>query len=374
MKKNIMIIGNFHSDPSCEAFLRKFLKVLYPLSDSIVLISGDLPLDFRDKIQWTKTSVADSGSSILYRLFNYTLNQIRAAVILAKLFRRGKLDVVIFLDPSPIVMLLSKLVGIEIIRYQGGSYSKQTFRDKKNFKRHLSALIFEKIPYMLSDQILIESKSCLEWQDLEIYKDKVMVGALYVDTHLFVCNKEIKKRREGIGFIGALNENKGAYNFAKAIAIIRDYLEENNIEVIIGGDGPLFNSIREIIGRSDLSKRVNFTGWIPHERLPNYLNELKLLVLPLYSEGLPNTLLEVMACGTPILATPVGGIPDVIKDSKTGFIMKDNSPDCIARNIIRALEYPKIEDIVRNAQKVIYRDYSYETAIKRYSEILRRSL
>ena len=55
-----------------------------------------------------------------------------------------------------------------------------------------------------------------------------------------------------------------------------------------------------------------------------------------------------MAC-TPVLAIPVGGVPDVIKDEEIGFIMENNSPKCIAENVIRALNHPNLEDIVKNA-------------------------
>ena len=74
-----------------------------------------------------------------------------------------------------------------------------------------------------------------------------------------------------------------------------------------------------------------------------------------------------MGCGTPVLATPVGGVPDVIKDGKTGFIMGDNSPECIAKNVMRALEHPDLERIVENA---VEREFTYAAAVERYKKIL----
>ena len=72
------------------------------------------------------------------------------------------------------------------------------------------------------------------------------------------------------------------------------------------------DNIEAYLVKNNLSDTVKLTGWIPHGELPKYLNELKLLVVPSYTEGLPNIVLEAMACGTPILETSVGGIPDFI--------------------------------------------------------------
>ena len=372
-KPNLLIIGNLHSRPSPEAFLKKFLRVICPLFDSISLISGDLPSDFRSNIQWIRTgSVMDGKKSILIRLINFSLKQIRVTIILLKLSRKNKFNVIVFLTVVPIPMLFAKLMGKKIILHQGASYSKQTFHYnyKKNFKKYLLTIIFENLPFTLSDKIIIKSKSSLTFQNLERYSNKVVMGGLYVDMHLFNYKKEIKKRKERIGYIGNLYENKGVDNFSKAIIMSENYLKDRDVEVIIGGDGLLFSSIREMIETSGLSKRVTFTGWIPHEKVSEYLNELKLLVLPSYSEGMPNIVLEAMACGTPVLATPVGGIPDVIKDGETGFIMENNSPECIAENVMRALEHTNLDIIVKNARELVEREFTYEAAVERYKKVL----
>ena len=100
--------------------------------------------------------------------------------------------------------------------------------------------------------------------------------------------------------------------------------------------------------------------------MPIYLNNIKLLVMPSVKEGLPNTLLEALACGTLVLATPVGGIPGLIRDGETGFIMENNTPECIAKNIMRALNHPDLEKIVENGRDLIKTKHSYEHSVKTF--------
>ena len=102
--------------------------------------------------------------------------------------------------------------------------------------------------------------------------------------------------------------------------------ENKNLTIYIIGDGPLNDQIHEKLVRSDISGNVILTGWVRHDELPRYLNEFRLLVLPSDTEGLSNIMLEAMACGTPVLSTPVGAIPDFITDGKTGFLMENNAP------------------------------------------------
>ena len=83
---------------------------------------------------------------------------------------------------------------------------------------------------------------------------------------------------------------------------------------------------------------------------------MKLLVMPSYYEGLPATVLEAMACGTPVLATGVGAIPDIVKEGETGFIIGDLSPERLADDIVRALGHPELPLISRNGAALIDRE------------------
>jgi glycosyltransferase involved in cell wall biosynthesis len=124
------------------------------------------------------------------------------------------------------------------------------------------------------------------------------------------------------------------------------------------------------LNENDLNTKVKLLGWISHHNLPQYLNECKLIILPSFTEGLPSIILEAMACGTPVLATPVGAILDYIKDGETGFIMENNSPECIAGNIIRALNHPNLKQIAENGRKVVEKEFTFEKAVESYKNIV----
>ena len=147
-------------------------------------------------------------------------------------------------------------------------------------------------------------------------------------------------------------------------------LASHELYFVIIGDGKLRRGVSERVTKGESEGMVRLLGLISQKEVANWFNECRLLVIPSYTEGLPNTLLEAMACGTPVLTTPVGSIPGIIKDRATGFIMEDNSPNCIARNIIRALNDPNLEQVAQNARALIEREFTFEKAVGRYKIIL----
>jgi glycosyltransferase involved in cell wall biosynthesis len=207
-----------------------------------------------------------------------------------------------------------------------------------------------------------------EW-GLEKHLNKVSIAQEhFLDVDKFRIQKNLDKRDDLCGYIGALEKWKGVLNFIEAS--LKVLVRREDVRFLIGGEGRLKSGIEELVNIKGLNDKIRIVGLIPHDEVPKYLNELKLLVLPSHTEGLPNIILEAMACGTPVLATPVGAIPDVIKDEETGFIMEDNTPDCIAKNIIRALNHPNLDEIVKRARNLIEEQFTYEAAVERYKKIL----
>ena len=377
-KFNIVVITFPFYTAVPKIILANFLDILEPSSNEIYVITGFFSYESKYSTKTHIISIKKDNirGSLLRIILRELLAQPRVTFNLLKISKKNNI-VIFFLGTRTYLLplLVTKLLKKKVVLAVTGSESKGAKMQygKKLFGlgRVYSAIvgILERIDFHLADQIAVQSKSTIDFQDLNKFRKKINTnGAMYIDTNLFTVKKEIKDKRNLAGYIGRLAQGKGISNFIKAMPLILKEREE--VEFLIGGDGPLFDEIKRELGDKGLHDKVKLTGWIPQEELTDYLNELKMLVLPSSSEGLPNIILEAMACGTPVLATAVGGIPDVIKDGKTGFIIESNSPECIAENVMRALEHPNLDEIAMNARKLIEKEYAYKAAVERYRKIL----
>jgi glycosyltransferase involved in cell wall biosynthesis len=350
--------------------LSNLTSILGPFSRHIHLITGNAGYAFFKGNSQIRTYRIDhkEGTNAFSRVIRYVWTQLRYSPILIGLAK--DVDLLIFFMGGQdllIPMLISKLLGKNVVLVFEGSAVEIRKARKDFFFKPLSLLV--KTNCILSNKIVVYSERLVKEYGLEKHRSKILVAPRhFLDFNKFKVEKQLSKRDNLVGFIGRLYEERGILEFTRAIPKILEEREEATF--LIGGDGPLRSSIEKYIDKKRLSRKIRVTGWIRHEKLPTYMNELKLLVLPSCTEGLPNIMLEAMACGTPVLATPVGGIPDVIRDGHTGFLMKNNSPQCIAENTIRALEHPNLEDIADNAKALVEREFTYQTARERYRRIL----
>jgi glycosyltransferase involved in cell wall biosynthesis len=263
-----------------------------------------------------------------------------------------------------LALIVAKMLHKKVILIISGSDEDSVKATSE--KLSIPLLPIQHMNFAISDKIMIYSKNIISEYGLQQHNNKTCIAHHhFIDFEKFNLRKPLKERAALVGYIGRLSQEKGILNFLDATSRVE---AENGIRFLIGGDGQLRPQVERFIQNS-LSDRIKFVGWINHDDLPAYLNELKLLVLPSYTEGLPNIALEAMACGTPVLATPVGSIPDIIKNNENGFIMANNSPECIAKNIIRALNHPQLEQIAQNAYAMVKKEFDFEKAVASFREI-----
>lgn len=352
-----------------ESTLKNILEQLVPISNKLHVIVRDTPYKFPDKVDVIKIKVDGKRDWLPISVVRFLVAQLKICYYLCKTSR--DIDIVILytgVKDFVLPILCSKLLRKKTVLGATGVITKRGISDLGRFT-YFFLKVLEEVNNHLVDRIAVESPIAIDLMGMNKFREKIIVStAMYIDTNIFKIEKNMSERRNVVGYIGRLAEGKGIEDFIQAIPLILK--KRKDIEFLIGGDGVVCSKIKDKLERNNLIETVTLTGWIPHDELSKYLNKLKIFILPSYSEGLPCTLQEAMACGAVVLATPVGGIPDVIKDDKTGFILENNSPECIAENVISVLEHPNLEKIVKNARKKIEEDYAYEPLVRKCQESL----
>lgn len=350
--------------------LSNLVDVLHPLTDDIYLITGKAGYDFfkEDRRIYAYKIRHESGKSIFMKIIRFAYMQLKISYKLAKIARN--VDIWFFFiggDDLVLPMLTAKLLRKTVVLLFTGAPG-MTLKVANNNLFKIEKIL-SKINCILSNKVVLQSERYIEEINLEKYRNKILIANRhFVYLNIFKIRKQINERKNVVGYIGGLSEIKGVLNFVHAIPKVLG--KENEIKFIIGGGGNLFNEIKEFIDKNGLSNKVKLIGWLPHDKIPDYLNELKLIVIPSYMEFGPWIALEAIACGTPVLATSVGLIPNIVKDGETGFIMENNSPECIAGDIMRVLNYPDLDEIVKNARALIKEEYTYDAVVERYRKIL----
>lgn len=365
-----------------NTFLNSLLRILCPISKEIYLITSNISIDADIR---KKVTLKDIGSYLKYRnpkkpkfisaifqALNIMYIQIKICYSLITIYK--KVDVVLFyiggsnlFFPVAIAKCLKKRVITSALGLGSMSYKRNSqSRYRSNIFPFVLSLM-ETFLFSLSDLIIVESDSAIKFLNLEKFKHKIeSKGSRFIDTETFKINNPIIYRDPLIGYVGRLEEGKGIVNLIEAIPLV---LKSNkSFNFIIVGNGPLYPRVEKL--QYTFSNNVRVMGWVSHEEIASLLNKIKFLVLPSYSEGLPTIVLEAMACGSVVLSTPVGAIPDVIFDKKTGFIMINNSPECIADTIMQASNCSHLNDIIINARDVIDNNFMYSQVIENYKKII----
>lgn len=369
MKKINLGILTFPVSESGVIPLSNLIKIAIPISNELNLITGDAGYKIYKEDKRLKTYEIKHGikENLLGRALEYLYTQLKFSYKILRIKDVNKWIFFIGGDTLVLPMLTAKILRKEVYLLFAGSSLKTLSSSNDNFFRY--AKVLSTINCKLSDNIVLYSKRLIKEWGLEDYKEKILImHEQFIDFDKFRIITEIKQRKNVIGYIGRLSKEKGIEEFLKSIPeLIRI---NSDLEFLICGDGKLKDEVSKYINDNKLNSKIMLIPWIPHEEVPYYLNQLKLLVIPSYTEGLPNIMLEAMACGTPVLATPVGAILDVIINNKNGFIMKDNSFNCIERNILMVTESHNIDKIIENAYTIVVNEFAFKNVKDRWEKII----
>jgi glycosyltransferase involved in cell wall biosynthesis len=371
MKKPNIGILTFPISEAGNIPLSNLVDILGGISNDLYIITGNEGYKFFEDDERVHTYGIrhESGKNIITRVTKYICTQLKISYLLARVSRT--VDIWIFFIGGQellIPMLTAKSLRKKKILFVVEYSPKAAHTTGNHFYESLKMLT--NINRSLSDRIGIamKSESIISFFNLQKYRSKIVILGFFLDANLKI-KKKVGEREDVVGYVGRLSAEKGVIELARAIPLISS--KKNKIRFLIVGNGQLMDEMKNILEKAECLDKVDFVGWTPHKKIPDYLNKMKFHILPSHTEAFGGAAIEAMACGTISIANSVGGIPDVITDGKTGFLLNDNQPQTIANKIIELLDYPEpeLDKIQRNASEFVEKTFTYEKATERFESV-----
>ncbi len=172
-----------------------------------------------------------------------------------------------------------------------------------------------------------------------------------------------------MGFIGRLVPIK---NLGMALRVLERLLQESQVyHLCIAGDGPEKEQWQRYSEENGLAGHVHFLGWVEH--ITEILSGIDILILTSRNEGTPIAVIEAMASRVPVVATAVGGVPDLIQHEHTGFTVPSEDVEAMVRYITRvAKESDSLDNLKAAAAEEIYAKYEYHHLVREIDQLYSR--
>lgn len=217
----------------------------------------------------------------------------------------------------------------------------------------------EKTTFKRSDRLLPISKFTLN-QISQVYNvdttGRAEVVYNGVDSELFKPEDIERDNELTISFLGRFISIKGPEIFLKAIKLVKD--EGYPVKILLGGRG---NDVYLEKFIPSVKDDIHFFGRIDYHNMPRIYNESDIIISPSLYEGCSGTILEAMACKKIVIASEVGGTPEIIDNNYNGFLFKPRDPVELAKRIIDVIEETiDINGIMKNGRKTVLNKFDWK--------------
>ena len=193
-----------------------------------------------------------------------------------------------------------------------------------------------------------------------------------VDLARFKASPRRPGDRVVIGTTARLSSEKGLSYLIDAFARLRGRYGER-VCLRIAGEGPERGALEQQIARLGLEGAVELSGWLEHEAVPAFLQQLDIFALPSTWEGFGVSAVEASAVGLPVVASNIHGIPDAVIDGRTGLLVPSGDPGALADRLARLIDSPELRTKLGAAgREFVARNYDWASNVAQMQRLYER--
>jgi len=352
----------------------KVARILTNIYDKVFVLT---PFCRSELLSRLRNSIKDIGNVYLVcfseREFrSHSMFSLLITLLILKLFYRFRPTIYMFAASSFLFIL--RIFGFRLVLFAGG-FIKTSYFSTIEYLKSLPKLLLIIFQLLMAKKILVESPSVATFFELfraKPIRNKILTGASLWIPEDFVPRKRIDERLYDICYAGLLDNVKGFPLFMASIRNVVKVFPRVKVAVAsTGGPYERFLEKEELLRVLGIKGNIFYFKSIPYEEMPRFFNNCKILLLLSQSEGLPNVVQEAMACGCVVIAAPVGGIPDIIRNDETGVLVSDRRPEEVSKTLLKLLSDPKSMKIIsENAYLYAKREYNFENILQRWRRIV----
>ena len=280
--------------------------------------------------------------------------------------------------------ILNKLSTLPLVTHFHGPWALESDLEKPKPVSILLKKQIEKAVYNRSSQFIVLSQTFQDilHKEYRVPLDKIHIIPGGVDIDRFNIKISSTEAREELGWhqdrptifcIRRLAKRMGLENLISAMAEVRD--RNPDISLYIAGKGALAEILQAQIKELKLTDNVKLLGYVSDEQLPICYRAANFSVVPTVAlEGFGLIVVESLAAGTPVLGTPVGGIPEILKPFSEDLVFEDYSPTKLAAGIIEALSGDRILPSSQDCLDYVKTNYDWHQIARQIKQVYQQAI
>lgn len=247
-----------------------------------------------------------------------------------------------------------------IFHLHGGEFRQFVEQlDQKDRGRLLEALRKCSLILALNDEVASWMRSLVPGQQIEVMPNPVDLDRFPVST---------AQRERSVLYLGRLEIEKGVMDLLDAFASVRN--RDPQVKLLLCGTGNAAATLQDEVTKRHLGGAVEFPGWVSGSTKLSMLGSAGVFALPSYAEGMPISVLEAMASGTPVVATRVGGVPAMLDDG-AGYLVDVGCTEQLASALLMALDPQNSSAVVEKALARVRETYAATRVVARLVNLYR---
>lgn len=334
-------------------------------------IRGLKPVEFIDGVEVRRIPVLRQRQEYCStsEMGTFLLSGLWHSLIQAREFKPDVVHIFFGIPDGPIGWALKRAYGLPyLISLRGADVPSD---EVKRFAKHYKLLRpFIRWLWRDADALVSVSNGLREYA-YETAPD-IPIQVIPNAIELSVFTPPRRRQHDGpvrLLFVGRFNAFKSVETLLEAVSCLKE-MGVDNFELQLIGDGERRSNLERLTAEKSLTRHVRFCGWVDRQAIVNRYRQADLFVTATTWEGMPNTVLEAMACGLPVVATRASGLEELVKDSVNGYLVALNDPEALAERLADLIDNPyERQRMGKESRKIAEQEFAWDYIAEQYVQI-----